>query len=831
MKKSILLLASCLWAVAMSAQTTVKGVLVDQSLGEGEPYATVRIMKTGSTTPVTSFLTDVEGHFSHQVNGRGKFDIVFSSVGKEDLHRDIELTGQGTLNLDTLYIKDNPTALKGVEVVAQKPLVKMEVDKMSYNVADDDDAKASTVLDMLRKVPMVSVDGQDNITVNGSSSFKVYVDGKPNVMFSSNPSMIFKNMPAIAVKSIEVVTNPGAKYDAEGATGVLNIVLNKQAMGGGAGGGAVDMNGYNGNLRAQAGTNGWGAGAFLSGQQGRLAYSANVMHSYMKPGTPKVSQEMEQAVMTQLTESRTKTTLPFTMGSLSLSYDLDSMSTMSVTAQLTNMTMKNTGRTESSLTMHNTTAAPFSYGSEMTMKNRQTSFSGAADYQRFFNKERTSWLAVAYQLSHSPNHNETRSDFDAVAGMPIDISDRISDNREKTTEHTLQADYTTPLGTPSLTASHTLNLGAKLMIREASSDATSTFLSSLSAAIPTSSTIQDYMHKNRIGAAYAEYEGKWGMLGTKLGLRYEHTWQDVEYKTGKTSDFSTDYGNLVPSASLSYSLAPTTNLGLTYNMRISRPGITYLNPYVDRSDPTMLTYGNSNLDVEKTHNVALVFNQFSNKLMLNMNLSHNFTDNAIEQYSFDDGTMLNTTYGNIVRRHLTSLSGYVNWLAHKNTRIFLNGGLSYVDLRSDILDNKNSGWQYNLMGGVQQTLPWNLKLGAYLVSQSKTYTLQGWSSGANMLIGNLTKSFFGDKLTLGIQGLTGLSDGGCLKMETMSKSKDFVSHMNIRVPIYSVSFTVSYAFGNTNRQFQQQRQNRIENDFIEEKSQGEMLQGAGNIGN
>jgi hypothetical protein len=826
MKKTILSITLCLTAIAGSAQTTVKGVLVDQALGEGEPYATVRIIKEGAQKPAASFLTDVDGRFSHQVSGQGRYNIVFSSVGKQDLLQPIELTGKGTLNLDTLYIQEDATALQGVEIVAQKPLVKMEVDKMSYNVAEDDDAPASTVLDMLRKVPMVTVDGQDNISVNGSSSFKVYVDGKPNVMFSGNPSMIFKNMPAVAVKSIEVVTNPGAKYDAEGAGGVLNIVLNKQAMGGNA---AASMNGYNGTLRAQVGTNGWGAGAFLSGQQGKLSYSANAMQSYMKPGTPKVAMEMEQAGMKQTSESRTTTKLPFTMGSLSLAYELDSVSILSLSAQLTSMNMKNTGRTETALAVGNgaTAAIPFAYGNDIDMKNAQTSFTGSMDYQRFFNSDRTSWVAVAYQLSYSPNHNETRTNFDAVNGLPIDITDRFSDNHEKTVEHTFQTDYTTPLGAVvGGVAANTLNLGAKLMLRRATSDA-KYYL----ADVYNQAMSMDYEHRNRIGAAYAEYEGKWGSVGAKAGLRYEHTWQDVEYHLGQTPDFTTDYGNLVPSASLSYALAPTKNVGLTYNMRISRPGITYLNPYVDRSNPTALTYGNSDLDVEKTHNVALVMNSFSTTLMMNLNLSHNFTDNAIEQYTFDDGKYLNTTYGNIVKRHLTALNGYVNWLVHKNSRLFMNAGVSYVDLRSNQLGYKNNGWQYNLLAGLQQTLPWQLKLGAYYSSQSKTYTLQGWSSGMNLILGNITKTFFNEKLTLGLQGLTCLNDGGCLKVETMSRGNGFVNHSDIRVPIYSISFTVSYAFGNTKQQFQQQHQTRIESDFIEQKSQGEMIQGAGSMGN
>lgn len=802
--------------IVVNAQTTVKGVVIDKTQGVGEPFATVRVFKQGKTDkPEAMFLTDVEGIFSHEVSGKGQFDVVISSLGKNELKETIELTGSGVVDMGTLYLTENANELEGVVVIAQKPLVKMEVDKMTYNVKEDEDSKVSTVLDMLRKVPMVTVDGQDNISVNGSSSFKVYVDGKPNVMFSSNPSVIFKSMPAAAVKSIEVVTNPGAKYDAEGAGGVLNIILDREMVG------SEDMNGYNGTLRAEAGNTAWGGAVFLSGQQGRLTYNVTALHQQTNPGTTKVSSLMEQKLYSQTSESRTKTKIPVTMGSLALGYELDSMSSISLSAEVTSLSMKNTGRTITGVVVPYSSATGQMYGNDMYMKSSNTSFSGSLDYQRFFNKERTSWLAFIYQLSYDPTRSETRNDFDAVGGIPFDITDRYSDNHEKTTQHTLQVDYTTPFGT-----SNTVNLGAKLMMRKATSEA-DYYL----ADVYNRDMSMDYEHSNNIGALYAEYEGKWGMFGAKAGLRYERTWQDIEYHLGNGQDFKNDYGTLVPSASLSYSLAPTSNLGLTYNMRISRPGITYLNPYVDRSSPTALTYGNSELDVEKTHNVALVFNAFSQKIMLNLSLSHNFTDNGIEQYSFDNGIFLNTTYGNIVKRHLTGLNGYVNWLMFKNTRLFVNGGVSYVDLRSKELDARNNGWQANFIGGLQQTLPWKFKLGAYFVGQSKSYTLQGWSSGANLLIGMLTRDFFGDRLTLGIQGLTGLSDGGCLKMETMSSGKDFVNHMDIRVPIYRISFTATYAFGNTKKNFQQMRRTSVENDFIEQKSQGEVIQSAGNIGN
>ncbi len=712
---------------------------------------------------------------------------------------------------DTVIYKESDEMLKEVEIVAQKPLVKMKVDKMTYNVAQDEDSKSSTVLDMLRKVPMVTVDGQDNITVNGSSSFKVYVDGMPNVMFSSNPSMVFKSMPASAVKSIEVITNPGAKYDAEGAAGVLNIVMNKQNTQG-----AQSMNGYNGSVRASAGNKQLGASVFLNGQQGKLSYSANVMTSYNKPGntTTEMEQIQDNGVSQILTSSNDLKT-PFTMGSLSLGYQIDDMSALNLTAQVNSMNTKTTGTTYT--TMGGAAYGDgFSYGSTTEMKNSRTSFSGSVDYQRFFNKQHTHSLGFTYQLNYSPATTEMTNNFGTTSSI-IDLTNRYSENKDKTTNHIFQLDYSLPIG-----IGQTLNLGSKLQLHDATSDS-KYYLKD----VYDPSTSSEYEYKNSILAGYGEYVGNWEKFGLKAGLRYEYTWQDVEYHLGNGQNFSTGYGSLVPTASMQYNLGMGSNLGLTYNMRISRPGISYLNPYVDKSNPIALFYGNPDLDVEKAHNVSLVYNAFTQKLMVNLNLHHNFVDNAISQYSFyDDNNLLNTTYGNVVKSHQTGLSGYVSYLLTKDTRIFFNGGVNYIDLRSTALDQKNSGWTANVMGGVQQTLPWDLKLSAFVISSTKSYTLQGWSGGFNLVTASLSKSLLKDKLNLSISGLMGLNKGGNLNIETYSRGKDFSSRNAVKVPIYGVTFTVSYTFGNA-KIAQKQHQSRVQNDFIEQKSQGEMINSIG----
>ncbi len=794
----------------MMAQTTVKGVLMDETLGESEPFATVRVFKAGKKDkPVAMFLTKEDGQFSQEVKGKGNFDIVFSSVGKEDLKKSVTLENSGDLDLGTLYMKENATMLKGVEVIAQKPLVKMDVDKMSYNVAEDEDSKSNTVLDMLRKVPMVTVDGQDNISVNGSSSFKVYVDGMPNAMFSSNPSMVFKSMPATAVKNIEVLTNPGAKYDAEGATGVLNIVMNKmdpQA--------AQSMNGYNGTIRLNGGNRQLGAGAFLSGQQGKLSYSTNVMTSYVTPGnTTTETRQIQDNGASQIQTTENDVKVPVTMGSLTLGYQIDDKSVLNLTAQVNTLTMKSKG---TALTLMGGYGNDFSFGGTTDMKNSRASFSGSLDYQHFFNKEHTQSLALTYQLDYSPATTEMTYNFGTTSEF-IDLTNRYSNNEDKTTNHIFQVDYTMPLGT-----GQTLSFGSKLQFHDATSDA-KYYLKDV--YDPSSSS--EYEYKNTILAGYGEYATNFNKIGFKAGLRYEHTWQDVAYRLGNGENFKKDYGCLVPTTSLQYNLGMGSNLGLTYNMRISRPGITYLNPYIDKTDPIALTYGNPELDVEKNHNISLVYNMFTAKLMINLNLHHNFVDNAISQYSFyDTNNLLNNTYGNVVKRHQTGLSGYVNYLLAKDTRIFFNGGLNYTDLRSDALTQSNNGWTANAMVGLQQTLPLDIKLSLFAITSTKSYTLQGWTGGFNLLSTSLSKSLLKDKLNLSVSGSLGLNKNGNINIDSESRGKNFTSYTIAKVPISGVTFTVSYTFGNSKMRANQ-HVNRVQDDFIEQQSQGELLNSVG----
>lgn len=804
MKKFIVIFAAALLGIqAFGQTTTVEGVVLDSLTRAGEPAAILQFYRLPDTDKAVAFTTtDEEGRFSHSFTLAGDYIMVFDNMGRKVQRRSFTVpAGTPVVNLGEILAQDSAEMLKAGSVTAMRPLVKMEVDKMTYNVEDDADSKTSTVLDMLRKVPMVSVDGQDNISVNGSSSFQVYVDGKPNQMLSQNASTIFKMMPASSVKNIEVVTNPGVKYDAEGVGGVLNITTNKEVTGG-----SSMTEGFYGTVMAMVSTRGGGAGVSGSLQKGKFAMSlnANVMYNSIGNTTSDVERVQDNG-FTMKTHSSSKMSMPIAMLNSTASYDIDSLNLVSATLGVMHFGMKQSGGLTNTL-LASPGADPFGYDGTTHTVNNRTNLSFGADYQHLWADAPGRSLVFSYQFNGAPSVNNSLNTFDGSAIPGFDLTDRKSDGRTGSTDHTFQADFTTPLGT-----SLTLSTGAKFIARHNSSDQTD-YLWNGSAFVENPLSSLKYDFYNRIGAAYAEIGGTFGQFGIKGGVRYEHTWQSYN-SSAMATPFSVNYGDLVPSASIQWSPSAMQNIGLSYNMRISRPGISYLNPYVNTSDPTALTYGNSNLDTEKGHNISLVYNFYSPLIMVSATLRHSYTGNGIDSYSFyDENNLLNTTYGNIVRSRNTGLNGYVMLNPGRKTRIMLNGGVSYVSLSSEQLNQKNSGWNYNLMAGVQQTLPWDIRLSANFIMMGRNVSLQGWSSGMRAGMLGFTKSFLDDRLSFSINGILPLMKGLNMSMESYTVGKGFTSSTITQIPMRAITFQVSWTFGKQGNYSAKKTRRSIENE-------------------
>ena len=754
---------SGLLAAQNTANTSfqVKGILLDSLTQEGEPYATIKIVKKEAPAKALKMLvTDMKGQFQEKVPGTGNFVMTITSVGRTPIVKDFSVkAGENLVDFGTLYIVDASNELGQVEIVAQKPLVKADIDKIEYNVQDDPDAQSNSVLEMLRKVPLVTVDGEDNIQVNGSSSFKVYVNGKPNNMMSNNPTEVLKSMPANSIKHIEVITNPGPKYDAEGVGGILNIVT----VGSG-------LEGYTATFSANVSNRGAGGGAFGTIKSGKLTVSARYNYNYndqprnYSSGSQHVTSEAVTENSSNLDyDGSNKGHGSFQSGSMEASYEIDTLRLVTMSFGLWGGGNKSNGSTDYIATFpENINAAPiYSYSAFNRSKSSWYSIDGGVDYQRLF-KVKDRMLTFSYKINTRPQTSDSYTEYEIDKGYNPDWADYLkrlrnlhNDGEQNTTEHTFQADYTTPIG-----KLHTLEAGAKYILRNNSSEDDRFDADDTGKYEYNKEQSSHYKHLNDIIAAYLGYGLKVKRLSGRLGVRYEHTIQDVKYLVGRGEDFTKNFDDVVPSASIGYKLTDMSNLRLGYNMRIYRPGIWYLNPYLNDTDPSYISQGNSELDSEKSHAFNLSYSNFTQKFNINLSARYSFTNNSIENVTklmpdteiegLKNPTgkdVLYSTYANIGKTRRASVSAYVNWNATPRTRIYMNmsGDYSYMEGSEGM---RNDGWSLFAYGGAQQTLPHDWRISLNVFGQTPWIMLQGKGSSFFDYGLSVNKSFLNKRLTL-----------------------------------------------------------------------------------
>lgn len=754
----ILMFALCAKAQNTQHSYTITGVVADSVTHEGEPYATLTIARADSAAkPVKQALTDIKGRFSISSNGTGSYLLMVRSMGRKPMQRayTVDATTR-TIDLGTLLLQDGGNQLETVEVVAYKPLVKADVDKIAYSVEDDPEANTNTVIEMLKKVPMVTVDGQDNIRVNGNSSFKIYVNGKPNNMMTKNPKEVLKSMPASSIKKIEVITNPGPKYDAEGVGGILNIVTEGKGP-----------EGYNATFSGRANNSSYGGGLYATVKQGKLTmsvnYNASSNHSPKGYTYSDRSQIGTDGTVTSstVTDDYTKGHSQWQGGDVEASYEIDTLRLITGSFSLSKFTSKRDALNTAFSTVPATGQRLYGYRSPSHSKENWDDYSASLDYQRSFSvKDRL--LTLSYRLESSPSTSDSRylyTDREAADDWQTFI-DRMRDQRmdgdENTMEHTFQIDYTTPFA-----KHHTWEAGVKYILRRNKSDNDRYNLGTGDKdETYDSDNSSHYRHHNDILAAYTGYGLTLDKWSARLGLRYEHTLQKVEYLLGRGTNFHKNFDDLVPSARLGYKFSDATNLSLGYKMRINRPGIWYLNPYLDDRIPDAISQGNPNLDTEKSHAVDLQFSSYNSKLTYTLTGTYRFVNNSIESVDrlVNDRDIeglpnptgkdvIYSSYANIGHIQYAGLMAYATWTPITNTRITLNGSVGYSHM-SDGQSLRNHGWCTNIDASLQQTFAKTWIFNASYYVQTPQPNLQGKDARYQWYNFSLSKSFMDKRLTL-----------------------------------------------------------------------------------
>ena len=619
------------------------------------------------------------------------------------------------VNDSLLSVFDN-IQLKDVEVTAQRQLIKQEVDRIGYNVADDADSKTNNVLTMLRKVPMVSVDAQDEIRVNGQTNFKIFRNGHPDPSLSRNAKDILKAMPASSVKRIEVITEPGAKYDAEGTTIILNIVMADNST----------LKGVSGMASARADQLGAVGGSLnLTTQLDKVVLSVDygIHHDSGNGQKTKTSTynrytQSGSELMSDGTFDVDKMTVHF--GDVSASWEPDTLNLVSLS--LGGFAYDYSGNGKSTSLMRDAAGQPlYSYGLGNHTSADSYSLDSRLDYQRR-TRLKGETVTLSYMLSAWHNKNKDNSKYTDVVNMPVPYYGIDSDGKEDFNEHTVQLDWTRPLA-----EKHKLETGAKYIYRLNRSHNIQNYLGD-----EDNNLDMRYKHVTQVGAAYLSYTFHSGPWDARAGLRYEHSYLRATYPGGTQEPFETHLNDVVPSASVRYQFNFANSLKLSYAASINRPGISYLNPAVIET-PTSRSYGNTDLGSVHYHSVSLTYMRVGPKLTFNLTPQFQFSNNGIGAVKWADGLVQVSTYANTLKTYSTTLSAFVQWMMTSKTNLMLNGSIGYNYYKSNELGLKNDRVSGNFFANVTQFLPWKVQLSGFAGM---------WGGGINDLYGRMGTIFF-----------------------------------------------------------------------------------------
>ena len=699
------------------------------------------------------------------------------------------------VNDSLLSVFDN-IQLSEVEVTAQRQLIKQEVDRIGYNIEADADSKTNNVLTMLRKVPMVSVDASDEIRVNGQTNFKIFRNGHPDPSLSRNAKDILKAMPASSVKRIEVITEPGAKYDAEGTTVILNIVMADNST----------IKGVSGMASARTNQYGdFGGSLNLTTQIDKVVTSVDYGIQHVHSNV----QNTRTSTLNHYTESGAELLsdgsfdidkLTVHYGDVSASWEPDTLNLVSLS--LGGFAYNYAGDGLSTSIMRNAASQPiYSYGLGNHTNADSYSFDSRLDYQRR-TRLKGETITLSYMLSAWHNKNKDYSEYTDAVNMPVPYYGIDQDGKENFNEHTLQLDWTRPLA-----PKHTLETGAKYIYRLNRSHNWIDYLGI------DGDTDMRYKHVTQVGAAYVSYTFTSGPWNARAGLRYEHSYLRATYPGSHQDAYDAHLNDFVPSASVRYQFNFANSLKLSYAASINRPGISYLNPAVIEN-PTSRSYGNTDLGSVHYHSVSLTYMRVGPKLTFNITPQFQFSNNGIGAVKWTDGLVQVSTYANTLKTYSTTLSAFVQWMVHQKTSIMLNGSVGYNYYKSYELGLKNDRFSGNFFANVTQYLPWKLQMSGFAGM---------WGGGISDLYGRMGTVFFHgfslqrsflkeDRLT--VQLMAQMPFGGkYTSMKTYITQGDVTGWTRYEQPTRQFGISVSYRFGSLSTRVKK-ADKTIENDDL-----------------
>lgn len=608
----------------------ITGQLLEQATKQPLEFANV-IIQTSDNVTVAGGLTDAEGRYNLTV-APGTYNIKFDFIS----FKSIIISGRAITtdtNLGVTSMAADATILEGVEITAERTTVEIKLDKRVYTVGNDMMVKGGTVSDVLDNVPSLSVDAEGNVALRGNQSVTILIDGRPSNLAGSNVAEVLRLLPADSVDKVEVITNPSARYDAEGGGGIVNIILKKGKA-----------NGFNGSAIVSTGDPAnHGVSTNLNYRSDNYNLFSNLNYNYRKnPGNSFTNSEYLDSETNETTsytnERRTNDRLRKGFNaSVGAEWFLNESTTWTNSVSF----RRNDGGNTTNTFYDN-------FDANRTLTNSRLRFSDQVDDESNLNLGTNlvkKFNEDGHELRIDASISRNYEDEDAnINDEILNVTDTSGNSYERTINEEeekrglVQADYVLPIGEKSrfeagyrgsFTSMRTNSIAETLVDGQfENNDNFSNFLE----------------YKEKVNAIYSQFGSKTGKFSYLFGLRWEDSNIDVNlYTTGSFNNKR--YNNFFPSAFLSYEFSESSNVSLSYSRRINRPRGRFLNPFSGLQSNINIFRGNPDINPSKTHSIDLGYLKKWDKLTLSTSAYLNVTDDTFQFVRQQSGDFVTQAVG------------------------------------------------------------------------------------------------------------------------------------------------------------------------------------------
>jgi outer membrane receptor protein involved in Fe transport len=833
-----------------TATGRVSGTVTDAANGKPVSYATVNVINPTTNSPVNGGVAGDDGKFVLPVPA-GTYRVEISFIGyTTQVKNSVIVTAGGNLALGNVALAAAAQKLGEVVVTGKKPLIEERVDRTIYNADVDKTTAGGDATDVLKRVPLLSVDLDGNVSLRGSSNIRVLINNKPSTIAASSVADALKQIPADQIQTVEVITSPSAKYDAEGSGGIINIVTKTNNLKGGS----LGINTSAGLRASNLGLN----GNYRNNKFG-VSLGGFGRASYNQPG----SFENSQTSTNLATGSRTTTAQnadtrrndAFGRYTLGLTYDFDKHN--SLAGSLAYGIRNSDNYQDGLLSRFGTNGGGLTPSSlrDVHSTNNSNTIDASLNYTHTYEVEQRELSVLTLFSRNNQLNNFTNDNYDPSDLTKSRYIGQLGNNNDSyNEEYTGQLDYQTPTKKNQL-----LELGVKDIVRRVNSDYSYFYDAALAPPAGSPSLNNSFRYRQNVAAGYATYTiGLPKGFTVKPGVRFEYTTISADFTNGagiNTQPNIPNYGIVAPSINLSRKLENGNVLKFSYNLRIQRPSLQFLNPNVQASNPLNASSGNPELRPEKTNNFELGYSTtVKQKVNLNLTAFVRNTNNAIQtvRVPLPDSLNPNRVPGALLStfRNAGTENAYGGSLfAGANTgKLSLNGSVDvyYAVLRNNdattIYNSSNQGFVTNARVFGSYDLGKSYSLQAFGFYRGQQVQLQGYQSGFGIYSLSLQKSFAEKRGSIGFGAENFFTGSIRIRNEVSTPYVDSYNGVPLNGPVLSQNSTnvlhnlnfkinFSYRIGKLTAGDTGRRRKGVNNDDLKEGGDaGGGMGGGGDLG-